>query len=78
MEEKKSRPQDKWDAKAGLILKTYKVNKEVAEEFKAACKKSGVAMGTQLTKMEHTGDSMKRIRKKYMPSSLCAEYVVSR
>lgn len=51
MEEKKSRPQDKWDAKAGLISKTYKVNKEVAEEFKAACKKSGVAMGTQLTKM---------------------------
>lgn len=50
-EEKKSRPQDKWDAKAGLISKTYKVNKEVAEEFKAVCKKSGVAMGTQLTKM---------------------------
>lgn len=51
MEEKKSRPQDKWDKKAGLVPKTYKVNREVAEEFQAACKKSGVAMGTQLTKM---------------------------
>lgn len=51
MEEKKNRPQDKWDAKAGLVPKTYKVNKEVAEGFKTACKKSGVAMGTQLTKM---------------------------
>lgn len=50
-EVKKSRPQDKWDAKAGVIAKTYKVDKKVAEEFQAACKMSGVAMGTQLTKM---------------------------
>ena len=51
MEEKKRRPQDKWDEKAGVISKTYKVNKKVAEEFQIACKKAGVAMGTQLTKM---------------------------
>lgn len=51
MEEKKCRPQDKWDEKAGVISKTYKVNKEIAGEFQSACKKSGVAMGTQLTKM---------------------------
>lgn len=51
MEEKKNRPQDKWDEKAGLIPKTYKVNKQVAEEFKEACKEAGVAMGTQLTRM---------------------------
>lgn len=48
---KKSRPQDKWDAKAGMISKTYKVNKKVAEEFREACEKADVAMGTQLTKM---------------------------
>lgn len=51
MEEKKLRPQDKWDAKAGVVSKSYKVNKKVAEEFQEACKKAGVAMGTQLTKM---------------------------
>lgn len=51
MEEKKRRPQDKWDEKAGVAAKTYKVNKKVAEEFQDACKRSGVAMGTQLTKM---------------------------
>jgi hypothetical protein len=45
------RPQDKWDAKAGLVAKTYKVNKQTAEAFQVACKKAGVAMGTQLTKM---------------------------
>lgn len=48
---KKVRPQDKWDAKAGVISKTYKVNKEVAQQFQIACKKADVAMGTQLTKM---------------------------
>lgn len=48
---KKQRPQDRWDEKAGVISKTYKVNKKVAEEFQTACKQKGVAMGTQLTKM---------------------------
>lgn len=28
MEEKKVRPQDKWDAKAGLVSKTYKVDEK--------------------------------------------------
>lgn len=49
--EKKTRPQDKWDAKAGLAAKTYKVNKDVAEEFRKVCKEKGIAMGNQLTKM---------------------------
>ena len=47
-EEKKNRPQDKWDEKAGLVPKTYKVDKEVAEEFKEVCKEVGVAMGLSL------------------------------
>jgi len=51
MEEKKQRPQDKWDAKAGLTAKTFKVDKKTAEEFQTACKQAGVAMGTQITAM---------------------------
>ena len=39
---KKLRPQDRWDAKSGIVAKTYKVNKEVAEKFKEACKKAGI------------------------------------
>ena len=39
MEEKKSRPQDKWDAKAGMVPKTYKVKKEAAEAFSIAFEK---------------------------------------
>ena len=58
-EEKKIRPQDKWDAKAGVISKTYKVDREVAKAFQEACKNrthrtsisrqpgSSVGMGTQ-------------------------------
>lgn len=50
-EEKKERPQDRWDKKAGVVSKTYKVNEKTAAEFKEACAKAGVSMGTQLTKM---------------------------
>ncbi|WP_251393056.1 hypothetical protein [Mediterraneibacter agrestimuris] len=50
-DEKKIRPQDKWDKKAGVAAKTYKVNAETAEEFKEACKAAGISMGTQLSKM---------------------------
>ena len=46
MQENKLRPQDKWDAKAGVISKTYKVNKNVAEEFQIVCKSASV---TELT-----------------------------
>lgn len=51
IDEKKKRPQDKWDQKAGVISKTYKVDRKTAEDFQTACKKAGTAMGTQLTNM---------------------------
>ena len=51
MEEKKIRPQDKWNAKAGLISKSYKLKREVIESFAEACNKAGVSQAGQLTKM---------------------------
>ena len=51
MDEKKIRPQDKWDAKAGLISKSYKVKKETAEEFAAVCRKQGISIGIKLTEL---------------------------
>lgn len=51
MEEKKSRPQDRWDAKAGMISKTYKVKKDTAENFAAKCRSEGVSIGTTLTRL---------------------------
>ncbi len=51
MEEKKTRPQDRWDAKAGMVPKTYKVRKEDAEAFASICKARGIAVGIQLSEL---------------------------
>ena len=49
--EKKVRPQDRWNAKAGLISKSYKLKRDLVEEFAKACKKENVSQASQLTKM---------------------------
>lgn len=49
--ESKARPQDKWDAKAGVVSKSYKINARTVEKFKEACEKAGVSQAGQLTKM---------------------------
>lgn len=51
MEEKKIRPQDRWNAKAGLISKSYKLKRELVEEFASACEKTGVSQARQLSMM---------------------------
>ena len=49
--EKKIRPQDKWNAKAGYISKSYKLKREVVEEFAEACQKTGVSPAGKLTEL---------------------------
>ena len=49
--EKKIRPQDKWNAKAGLISKSYKLKKDLTVEFAEACEKAGVSQAGQITEM---------------------------
>lgn len=51
MEEKKIRSQDKWNAKAGLISKSYKLKRELTEQFAEACETAGVSQAGQITKM---------------------------
>lgn len=51
MEEKKIRPQDKWNAKAGLISKSYKLKRELTEEFAERCEKEGISQAGQISKM---------------------------
>lgn len=53
MEEKKKRPQDKWNEKAGLISKSYKLKKELVDDFAEACEAAGVSQAGQLSKMMH-------------------------
>lgn len=49
--EKKIRPQDKWNEKAGLISKSYKLKKKLTDEFADACEKAGVSQAGQISKM---------------------------
>lgn len=51
MEEKKIRRQDKWNAKAGWISKSYKLKRELVEAFADACEKAGVSQAGQLSMM---------------------------
>lgn len=49
--EKKVRPQDKWNANHGLVSVSYKLTKSIADDFSEACKKAGVSKKSQLEKM---------------------------
>jgi len=51
MSDKKERPQDRWNREHGYITKGYRMHKDVAEEFKAACEKAGVTQSGQIIKM---------------------------
>ena len=59
----------KYEKKAGVVSKSYKLKKELVEEFAEACEKTGVSQAAQLSKMmmkfiETTaanGDGKKRI-----------------
>lgn len=41
----------KYEAKAGWMSKSYKLKKELVEEFAAACNKAGVSQAHQISKM---------------------------
>ena len=43
--------QERYQQKVGLVSKTYKLNKKVVEDFAAACKQRGVALGPTLTEL---------------------------
>ena len=50
-EEKKERPQDRWNKNNNLIAKTYRLNQDIVEAFRDACETAGVSQASQLTKM---------------------------
>lgn len=67
MSEEKKRPQDKWNEKNNYIAKSFKMRKELADEFKEACELAGVSQSGQIvdmmkdfikkTKVEHSRDN---------------------
>lgn len=48
---KKIRRQDQWNENNGLISKTYKLQKSIAEDFAEACELAGVSQKAQLETM---------------------------
>ena len=40
---------DKYQKKAGLMTKGFKIKRELAEEFEAACKKAGVSQASKIS-----------------------------
>lgn len=51
MNTEKKRPQDRWNEKAGLISKSYKLKRELTEQFAKACDSVGVSQAGQISKM---------------------------
>lgn len=41
----------KYEEKAGWISKSYKLKRELVEQFAAACQEAGISQAAQLTKM---------------------------
>lgn len=41
----------KYEQKTGWVSKSYKLKREVVEQFAEACEKAGVSQAAQLTKM---------------------------
>ena len=48
---KKQRPQDKWNETHGLVSRSYKLQKDIADQFAEACEKVGISKKKQLEKM---------------------------
>jgi hypothetical protein len=42
---------DKWQKKVVIISKSFKLKKELTDEFKEACEKAGVSQAAQISKM---------------------------
>lgn len=42
---------EKYRKKVGIVSKSYKLRKEVVEQFAEACRKAGVSQSAQLTKI---------------------------
>ena len=41
----------KYEQKAGFVSKSYKLKRELVDQFAAACEKAGISQAAQLTKM---------------------------
>lgn len=51
MDKRQMERQNAWNEKAGYISKSYKLKRDLVEEFARTCDNMGVSQASQLTKM---------------------------
>lgn len=51
MSDEKKRPQDRWNEKNNYIAKSFKMRKELADEFKEVCDALNISQSGQIVKM---------------------------
>ena len=51
MKERKKRRQDAWNERNGLVTRSDKLQKEIADKFKDTCEKIGISQKKQLETM---------------------------
>ena len=49
MEKRKITPQERWQKKVGYMSKSYKLKKDLVEDFASTCERLGVSQAGQLT-----------------------------
>jgi len=49
--EKKVRPQERWDKKNGYISKSFKMYKSIADDFRVACEKAGCSQASVIQEL---------------------------
>lgn len=49
--EKKERPQDRWDKKNGYISKSFRMYRDTADAFAAACTRAGESQSSVITRL---------------------------
>lgn len=50
-DEKKIRPQDRWDAKAGVKTRGYKLHTALADEFRDTCRRVGISQARAMEQL---------------------------
>ena len=47
----KTKASEKWQKKAGYIVKSFKIKKDIAEKFALACEKAGISQAKKITEL---------------------------
>lgn len=76
MQSARSKATRKYEAKTGMITKSYKLKKEIVEEFKVACEKAGSNQSKELTRMMLEFIEKQKENQVAMPSPIISGFCI--